>query len=149
MPIHDGSPKRARLLGVGLLALMFVAGGLSGMAMTQVLVAKETPAAGARDGSCRDGERRQKIIDQLDLRPEQRARVDRILERRREQTELFWDSASPRLRTLTDSARAEIRAVLDPAQRAEYDRLREERKRQHELEKARDGDRDHHRGDRR
>lgn len=145
MPLHSGSSTRARMLGVGLLFLMFFAGALSGMAMTRAVEASPGPAttAAERDGAvaCRDGGKRTKIIDQLDLSAEQRARVDAILARRRGQTESFWDSAGPRLRVLMDSTRAEIRAVLTPEQRAEYDRLREERRREREH--------DHDRRDRR
>lgn len=134
MPMRTRSP---RLLGLALLTAVFLAGSLFGMAMNRTLLAEEAPAAG--DAACEH--RGGKILDQLELSPSQRTEVDRILERRRAQTEAFWDSAGPRLRALTDTTRAEIRAVLTPAQAAEYDRLRAERRAAKEAERARDAER--------
>lgn len=129
MPFRPDSSRRARLLGIALLLATFVAGGLGGAAMTRALQATQAPPAAGPPTPC---ERRQRILDQLDLTAEQRAQVDRILERRRAETEHFWDSAGPRLRVITDSTRAEIRALLTPEQQAEYDRLRAERKAAHQ-----------------
>lgn len=134
MPMRTRSP---RLLGLALLTAVFLAGSLFGMAMNRTLLAEEAPAAG--DAACEH--RGGKILDQLELSPSQRTEVDHILERRRAQTEAFWDSAGPRLRALTDTTRAEIRAVLTPAQAAEYDRLRAERRAAKEAERARDAER--------
>jgi len=79
------------------------------------------------------------IFDQLGLTPEQRTRVDEILEARKMHVDAFWNEAGPRLRAIVDSTRAEIREVLTPEQRAEYDRIREERRRRrHDREPGHD-----------
>jgi Spy/CpxP family protein refolding chaperone len=127
--------RRTRLTGMALLIVTFAAGMLAGTAFTRVLSARE-PAARA-DARC-DGDKRgpHSIIDELDLTPAQRARVDSIMARRRERTDRLWQQDGQRIRAAVDSARAEIRGVLTPQQAAEYDRLRE----QHEQERRRKRD---------
>lgn len=122
-PLH-----RTRLLGIALLVVTFAAGMLAGAAFDQALAARE-PAPAAQPGwHCHGphGQKTSRILDRLDLSPEQRARVDAIMARRRVEAEAYWDREGPRMRAMVDSTRAEIRAVLTPAQRAEYDRLREQ-----------------------
>lgn len=124
---------RTRLIGLAMLALAFGVGGLAGAAFTRVLEAQQTQAAAvAVDGGAVCEEKRVSILDQLDLTPEQRGRVDVILAHRRDQTEVFWDSAGPRLEAIMDATREEIRAILTPEQQAEYHRLRAERRAQRE-----------------
>lgn len=117
---------RTRLIGLAMLAVAFAVGGVAGAAFTRVLEAQQTQAAAGGGAEC--GEQRVSILDQLELTPEQRARVDVILAHRRDQTEVFWDSAGPQLEAIMDATRAEIRAILTPEQRAAYDRLRAERR---------------------
>lgn len=124
------SPRQARLLGITLLAATFAIGGLSGAAATRLLGNRE-PVAVAPDAEER-GPREQcrpSTLDQIGISPEQRQQIDGVLERRRRQTEAFWDQYGTTLRAIVDSARAEVRALLTPEQRAEYDRLRAERRR--------------------
>lgn len=120
--------NRTRTLGIALLAVTFLVGGLAGAAFLRVLSAQEEAATAPDPGGCRGkgGGKEAFLIDRLELSPEQRARVDGILERRREQTEAFWEREGGRLHLIVDSTRAEIRSVLSPAQQAEYDRLRAE-----------------------
>ena len=129
------SPARARIIGSALLLAMFVAGGLAGAAFTRVLNAEE-PAPAVQPGvHCHGphdkGKRRGEWLKQLDLTPEQRVQVDRIMERRRAETSAFWDREGARLRAIVDSTRSEIRAVLTPAQRARYDELRAQHRAAH------------------
>jgi len=124
------SPRQARLLGIALLAATFVIGGLAGAAAVRLSSSRETTAAAqhAEERSPRERDHGS-VLDQLDLTPEQCERIQAVLERRRRQTEAFWDEHGPALRAIVDSAHAEIRALLTPDQRAEYDRLRSERRR--------------------
>ncbi len=124
------SPRQARLLGIALLAATFVIGGLAGAATVRLSAGRE-PAAATHNAEERGPRTRGRgsVLDQLDLTPEQCERIEAVLERRRLQTEAFWDVHGPALRAIVDSTRAEIRAVLTPEQRAEYDRLRAERRR--------------------
>ncbi len=131
--------RRTRLLGAGLLAATFGAGTLAGAAFTRVLDARETRAEAPAPPRASPGTgHRAALLDSLALTPGQRVRVDAIMARRKEQSKAFWEAEGRRLRTIVDSARAEIRTVLTPEQRARYDRLREELKaRRHAEEQAR------------
>lgn len=117
-----------RFLGMLLLTVTFVVGGLVGAAAHRVLEASSPPVPVAENSRGGCAERDRDIFATLDLSPQQRVRVDEILERRRAQADAFWQESGPRLQELTDSTRAEIRRVLTPEQRAEYDRIREERR---------------------
>jgi Spy/CpxP family protein refolding chaperone len=125
---------RMRLLGFALIAVTFLVGGMAGAAFDRVLTTDakgEAPAEG-----------RAHVIDQVAMTPEQRAAIDAILERRSERMQTAWAEISPRLEAITDSARAEIMAVLTPEQRAEYERRLEERIRERERKRAEEEARD-------
>jgi Spy/CpxP family protein refolding chaperone len=122
--------KRARLTGLAILVIMFVAGALSGAATMRV-VAGEEPAN--RRGGARQ---HPDLLERLELTPEQRVHVDAVLERRRGQMEEFWEQHRPALRAITDSARSELRAVLTPEQREVEQRFWEERQ---QYQKQREG----------
>ncbi len=132
------SARRARLLGATLLAAVFVGGAFSGAAVDRMIASGAGAAQPPAEPDRREGrdEHRGYIFEQLDLAPEQRARIDAVLEHRRAQMDTFWIEARPRLRSIVDSAREDIREVLTPEQRAEYDRLRAE----HEAAKERERD---------
>src|SRR5688572_31392809 len=120
--------RRARLIGMALLVLTFAVGGLAGAATMQVVGADEPRELGRRA----EGRHGPPFLDRLDLTPEQRVQVDRILERRRSEMEKFWTQHRPLLRGIADSARAEVRAVLTPEQRALEERFMAERREQFE-----------------
>lgn len=119
---------RARLLGIALLVATFATGMLAGAAFNRALVAREPAPVQEPGWHCHGphGKKTSMILDRLDLSPDQRARVDAVMARRRAQADAFWEREGPRMRGIVDSTRAEIRAILTPAQRAEYDRLRAE-----------------------
>jgi Spy/CpxP family protein refolding chaperone len=121
--------RRARLTGLVVLLLTFTVGGLVGAATVQILRADETQAP--RRGPAPPGP---DFLDRLELRADQRAQIDLILERRRAQMEAFWTTHRPALRGIADSARAELRAVLTPEQQALEEQYRNER-RQHQRER--------------
>jgi Spy/CpxP family protein refolding chaperone len=128
--MNTPNPRRMRLAGMALLAVTFVAGALAGTAFGGVLKADEPAPAAARE--CRDERGPRHLFEEVDLSPEQRARIDAIMARRRALTDSLWQTDGARIRAAVDSTRAEIRAVMTPAQAAEYDQLRqkhEERKR--------------------
>src|SRR5687767_8450123 len=118
--------RRARFIGMAVLVLTFAAGALAGAATMQVVDADE-PGALSRPDRGRHGP---PFLDRLNLTAEQRAQVDRILERRRAEMERFWTEHRPLLRGIADSARAEVRAVLTPEQRALEERFMAERREQ-------------------
>lgn len=121
---------RMRLLGVGILAVAFIAGALSGAAVDRVMSADEperTERTRDRDGD-RNGDRGHYIIDRVEMADEQRAEIDQILEQRAHRMRAVWREVEPRLDAITDSARTEIMQVLTPEQRAEYERMLEARR---------------------
>lgn len=130
---EDGSfTRRARLLGIGLLAVAVLVGALAGAALERVRVTQDATAAEVdRDRDRSDDRKRGHILDEFDLTPEQQAEIDTILAERRQQAEEVWNEFGPTLRAISDSARSEIGAVLDAEQRAEYERFWEKRRERH------------------
>jgi Spy/CpxP family protein refolding chaperone len=122
------TPRRTRLLAIGVLAATFATGMLAGTAADQALAARGPAPAPKAGWQCEGGPggKTRAILDQLRLTPEQRTRIDAVMERRRAQADAFWASEGPRMRSIVDSTRAEVRAILTPEQRAEYDRIREQ-----------------------
>ncbi len=120
----NGDPARSRrLVGLGLLLVVFVTGLLAGAAIDRFAMSPDgVGRAGRRD----DGHRRY-VIDQVDLSAEQHQAIDAILDRRATRMRALWQEAAPRLDAISDSARAEIMDVLTPAQRADYERLLQQR----------------------
>jgi hypothetical protein len=117
--------RRARLTGMAMLIMTFVAGALAGAATMQVLGADEAPKLRRASSQTSPD-----LLDVLNLTTEQRMQVDAILERRRAQMEAFWDEHRPALRSIADSARVELRSVLTMEQQATEERFVEERREQ-------------------
>jgi Spy/CpxP family protein refolding chaperone len=114
--------KRARVMGIALLAVIFMVGALSGAATMRV-VGDEAPKLKRVQQDVQPN-----LLDRLELTPEQRQDADAILERRRAEMEAFWDEHRPALRAIADSARAELRALLTPEQAEIEKRFMEERR---------------------
>lgn len=60
----------------------------------------------------------------LDLTDDQRAKVERILERRHERMNGLWAAIRPQLRQEIDAANAEIAGVLTPEQRQRFEKMK-------------------------
>lgn len=118
--------KRARVMGLVVLVVMFAIGALTG-AVTMRVTGDEAQAKTRAESSDRPG-----LFETLQLTDEQRVQVDAIMERRRAEVHAFWKEHGPQLRTITDSARAEMRAVLTPEQRVLEEQFRAERRRHYE-----------------
>lgn len=122
------TPKRARAVGMLVLVLMFAAGALTGAVTMRVAGADESnPRTRAESREARPD-----LFAKLGLTAEQQSQVDAIMERRRGEVDAFWEKHGPRLRAITDSARAEIRAVLTPEQRAIEEQFRAERRKHYQ-----------------
>jgi Spy/CpxP family protein refolding chaperone len=124
--------SRTRLLGAGLLAAVFVAGGLAGAAVHQVGAATDPSPAGEERGSEHECRAR---FSYLNLTPEQRARVDAVFAKRKQQLDGFWEANGARYRTIVDSARSEFRNVLSPDQIEVFDRRRTENEAREDAER--------------
>lgn len=124
-----GTGSRLRLIGATLLVVTFLAGALAGAAFHQVLLARETaPTRVDRPDRHDHRDGRHSPWEGLGLTPEQQARIDAVLERRKRELDAFWEEHGPQMRAVYDSTRAEIQVILSPEQRAELDRRREERR---------------------
>jgi Spy/CpxP family protein refolding chaperone len=133
MTIDAGSPRRTRLLGLVLLMAAFVVGAIGGAAFERTLGAREPSLTEPCSTMSNPLQKKpgSMAIDHIALTPEQREQIDRILDRRRTETDSVWRAQKPRLRAIVDSTRFEIQALLTTAQRAEYDRLVAERRARH------------------
>ena len=148
------------LRGVAILVLTLVAGVAAGFAMDRAFLRPDAPSRDSRDGdrswerggdhADRGGRGRYEsmLYDQLDLTPAQRAQIDSAIEHGRRQTDAYWARVEPEMRSIVDSTRARIRAVLTPEQLARYDSLRAERRkvREKEWERERERQREWERG---
>lgn len=136
------SSKRARLVTLAVLLLVFVSGFLVGFALDRSLTAgptaDETEAQADRpdrddDDDDRRDKRRRYVIDRVELGPEQRSRVDSIItfhrQRTRELSEEFEEEYRPRYRQIVTDTRESIKSVLTEQQAATYDSLLAERSR--------------------
>ena len=119
--------KRARTMGVVILAIMFGIGALLGAATMRVATSPESALRAGEEPKKRPG-----LFETLELTDEQRVQVDAIMERRRAEVDAFWKEHGPQLRAITDSARAEIRTVLTPEQRELEEQFRAARRKHYE-----------------
>jgi Spy/CpxP family protein refolding chaperone len=110
---------RSRAIAAALLALAFVTGGAAGVAADRLFGAR--PVIRTRIAQDMSG-----VLDKLELTPDQRARAVAILQRRGPRTERAMLEVAERLRAVSDSVDAELRAILTPQQRARLDSLRRE-----------------------
>lgn len=126
MNSHLESLGRLRLQALLILLVVFVIGGLSGIAFERAgdrQPERRPPPPGGMRGLPPD------LAERLDLQPQQETRIDGILERYRARTDAVLDQYLPRLREMTDSLRVEVRAELTPEQRVVFDQLEKERPR--------------------
>lgn len=119
--------KRARVMGLVVLIVMFAIGALTGAVTMRVAAGEQAEKSARAESSKRPG-----LFETLQLTDEQRTEVDAIMERRRAEVDEFWDQHGPQLRAIMDSARAEMRAVLTPEQRALEEQFRAERRRHYQ-----------------
>lgn len=106
------------------LALLFLigavlVGGALGFTADRVLVRDRL----ATRYGCPPGAVRRQMHDDLGLSAAQGAQVDAILDRRNARVDSLIAPVHPQLRAVKDSARADIRALLDDGQRARWDAM--------------------------
>jgi Spy/CpxP family protein refolding chaperone len=128
-PNGGGAPSRVRVAAAAALLVTFAAGAALGVGVERWRAHQrfEQHGGGGRSGRG-GGPMGDGFLRTLHLTTAQRASVDSILERRRVQLEQFWSGPGQQLRTIVDSTRNEIRAVLTPAQRTTYDSMMTERR---------------------
>lgn len=109
--------QRAKAVAALLLALTFVVGGLTGMALEEALgidwfefLDEDSRAADDR------------LLAGLDLTPEQRARAEEILDRQEDRLEDYWEHRLPEIQGMLRQTYGEVRQILTPGQQAAFDR---------------------------
>ena len=113
--------NRSKLAAVGLLAAVFLAGGLAGWG------GREATGHESRGGG-RGGRRGPEAMvaylsRELDLSDAQRDSVRAIFSRHRPETDSLWARVRPRFDSIKAKMRAEIDAVLTAEQRAKHQQL--------------------------
>ena len=132
-----GSHARVVLL----LVLTFGAGAAAGVAADRLGMlpgepgerparrGDQTADRGDENGRAESDQRRagrttiERFADDIGLSSEQRVEIDEVLERHRASVQDMWDATRPRYRSLVDSARTQIEALLTPEQVTRYREL--------------------------
>src|SRR2546427_4642274 len=109
--------NRSKLAAVGLLAAVFVAGGLAGWG------GREAAERGGRGPGRGPDAMVAYLSRELDLSPAQRDSVRAIFTRHRPETDALWAQVRPRFDSIKTRMRAEIDAQLTPDQREKHQRL--------------------------
>jgi Spy/CpxP family protein refolding chaperone len=109
--------QRSRSLALMFLLGALLVGGALGFTADRVLTGDRC----ARSGDL--GRSRTWLTEELNLTAEQSAAVDSILERRHREMRAVIAPVRPRMDEVRDTARQQIRRVLDDAQRARFDDL--------------------------
>ena len=105
-----------RRRGMILLAAVFVAGALAGIAGDRALVSR-------RQTGTRVMLRSNDLLDQLALSREQRVAAESILARSSPSSEAAMRELALRLSSIADSANRELASILSPAQRVKLDSI--------------------------
>jgi hypothetical protein len=108
--------SNARSRGIILLAVIFVAGALAGVAADRAVVSR-------RQSDTRVMLRSNDLLDQLGLSREQRVAAESILARSSPSSEAVMRELASRLSSIADSANRELASILSPAQRAKLDSI--------------------------
>jgi Spy/CpxP family protein refolding chaperone len=108
--------QRSRSLALMFLLGAVLVGGALGFTADRVL---------STDRCARSGDNRSFawLTEELHLTPAQSAAVDSIVERRHREMRAMISTVRPQMVAVRDTARQQIRRVLDDAQRARFDEL--------------------------
>ncbi len=109
--------SRSTLTGIALLALAFIAGAGSGVAVERLLLDRVTVTT-------RVVQDMSGVLDQLALTGDQRRQAEAILDRGAPRTQSAMIELAARLRRVSDSVDMELRSILTPEQRSKLDSLR-------------------------
>lgn len=113
---------RAKWTATLMLSLTFAVGALSGMALEEAADIDWFDFLDDDESSVSD----LRLMAGLDLTAEQRATVDRILERQEDELEDYWEERMPDVKGILGKSYSEIRVLLTPAQQTVFDqRVRE------------------------
>ena len=137
--------RKSLWIAAGVLALVFLAGGLAGAAialvsrrpefphrfeMERIELPEVPPAPGLPRGTVFYKRLGDEFGAELGLDEEQAGRVDSMMEIQPEKADSLLESMGPRLKALMDSTNADIEALLTEEQR---ERFREMQERRHDV----------------
>ncbi len=139
-----------RTLAGLVVVLTFVVGGLAGAVVDRGFARADAPPApramrgggppGSPGARARDEQHRERFVQQLtrelDLNPQQVARIDAITRTREQRMNALWAEVQPRVHAVVEETRREIDQVLTPEQRTKLQALRLK----HEARVRRDAD---------
>jgi len=108
---------RAKWTATLMLSLTFAVGALSGMALEESAGLDWFDFLDDDESSVSD----LRLMAGIDLSAQQRATVDRILERQEDELEDYWEQRMPDLKGILGKSYAEIRVLLTPAQQTVFD----------------------------
>jgi len=130
---------KSKAWALALLLGVLMLGAVAGIGVDRLLISQ--PGAAVQPSRARgERDRRQAHLDwlaaELQLTEEQRAQLEAIVERNRQEMAALWQDMQPRFEALKSQARAETRALLNEEQLAAYEELlereAERRRRGHE-----------------
>lgn len=114
--MRSSPPRRPALVAGALLALVFAAGAVAGIAADRWFSPRSAPGTRiTRDFSA--------VLDALDLDADQRRQAQALLENSAPRSETILREVAEQLQLVADSVDAELRKILTPAQRARLDSL--------------------------
>lgn len=105
---------RTRLKAVLILSLVFATGGLAGMVLEEALGLDWFDFLDPQPVEAQ-------VLDRLLLTPDQRDRIELILQQRNRSLEAHWSAELPELQAIVFQSHDAIRAVLSPEQRVAFD----------------------------
>ena len=108
--------RRSVVVAATMLAVTFLVGGLSGMAL------EEATGIDWFEFLDEDRDAERSLLDGLNLSAEQRDRAEAILDRQENRLEEYWNTRLPEIAGILDQSYDEIRATLSAEQRAAFDR---------------------------
>jgi Spy/CpxP family protein refolding chaperone len=108
--------RRSRIVAAGLLLLVFVIGGLSGMAIEEATGIDWFEFLDEdRDRSGED------LLEGLGLTDTQEDQAERLLDAQEDSLEAYWEQRLPEINLIIASSYARIRVLLTPEQQAVFD----------------------------
>lgn len=135
--------QKSKSLAVIFLLGAFLTGGALGFAADNMMGRERT--SGSRGGRESMSAR---IAKELDLTPAQRASMDSLMLRRREQIREAYRPIRPQLdslekigRAISESTHAQVRRILNPDQQVKWDAMRDRAKKNFEASRKRNSDR--------
>ena len=124
METSTASPTKARATALVVVVVAFFAGLLVGVAGDHVYLIHSRQLFPRRGMEAMTQRLLDRLDHELELTPQQRDQVRRILEAHHRKIEALTGGVRPQIRQELDQANREIGAILTPEQRVKYDTLR-------------------------